>query len=915
MEKKRFLRPVTFLRPALALSMMGLVGCANGSDPEDVTVNVGAVTPVPPANVLGFETPAGWKVSSGTVASSTNAFTQGTAALAVTAPQNYTTLVSVPLSSGLAPLAGLTNAGATVEVDLQLPTSQPNPSYLGALQLYVSVPSRGVNNQYLGQVELTGKQLGTFQTYQFAVTSFVMSKLAGATYSDLTFTIALNAPSGAKGTYLFDNLRTTSPATAQVGSSPSVDVTAQITQAPVVSTPGSATFATGTIQVPQSFHVKVGAAGTGTALFELGLGTTTTVSCTYKASSDGTSYLFGACTTGNVAGDIVSANFARLTLKAASPSAPLTKVRAQLAYNALGDQVGSNLVPPIPTYWGTTLPEINAISMAFTQLQINNPPPVQRFVSLPIPDFAQSTGNGAPLNALDGAAPRPVGDPPFDFKGDLNNSATGAPSGTWDAYYELAGNISTDETNQDFSSHFNATATVGVVVFGSTVPVLSATATVDTNNGGTNAQGSIQPTSTATFQAFVFGEQFENDTWTQQTGFDFSESTTKTIDTPPIQIWIFSVQGGIKATAGIHVNGSLAINGFQVTATPEGSVGVHVFGGISIVVASGGVDVTVQLIDVSIPTVAKALFAVNTDPTVCAVTFDGSVDGSVVLTSLGGSIDLVGTLGICPFCVTDSVNIFHWKGRNLGTIPFPAPFPIQIPGQITTLPASLCAAPVTVVISSPAANAAVPASVPVSAAASATRPPTSQDLNCTSGPCLALPEQVDCSGLTWSSSDPTATFSPSATGCAPFVTFGAGTAGTTQTLTVNAVDRFGEKGTASVSVNVGAAPTGPIPVITSQSGGVFDAFNTTVATMTGTVSGGAGTVTLVWNAVPVAPTTAGPETSTQTLAASTGAVAVTPFEIDALHSSTFTVTLTATDSNGASNVSAPVTVNIQPPPV
>src|SRR5262249_9806337 len=31
--------------------------------------------------------------------------------------------------------------------------------------------------------------------------------LRGATFNDLTFTVALNAPSGATGTYIFDNLR------------------------------------------------------------------------------------------------------------------------------------------------------------------------------------------------------------------------------------------------------------------------------------------------------------------------------------------------------------------------------------------------------------------------------------------------------------------------------------------------------------------------------------------------------------------------------------------------------------------------------------------------------------------------------------------------------------------------------------
>jgi hypothetical protein len=899
---------------AASLSTVGLLGCAGGP-PEpgsDTATSQGALTSVPATSVLGFETPAGWTVSSGTVASSTKAFTQGTAALAVTAPQNYTTLVSAPLASGLAPLAGLTNPGATVEVDVQLPTSQPNPSYFGALQLYVSSPSHGVYNQYLGQSELTGQELGVFQTYQFAVTNLVSTQLAGATYSDLTFTIALNAPAGAKGTYLFDNLRTTSPATAQVGSGPSVDLTASLSLSPAANTPGFATFTTGTIQIPASFHAKTGDAGTGTALFELGLGATTTVSCTYKASSDTTAYAFSTCATGNAVGDIVAANFARLTIKSADPQAPLTKVKAQLAYDALGDQVGSQLIPPIPTFWGTTLAEINAISQAYAQLSLNPAPKAERFVSLPIPDFAQSVGNGAPVNVLNGATPRPVGDPPFDFKGDLNNSSDGSPSGSWDAYYELAGSISTNETNQDFTSHFDATATVGVRVLGDDITVMRALATIDTNNGGTNAQGSVNPTSTATFQAFAFGDQFENDSWTQQTGFKFSESTSQTVQTPPIQIWIFEVRGGVTVSAGVDVTGALALNGFQVTATPNGSVGVTISGGVNILVASGSVDVTVQLIDVTIPTTAIGTFDVDTDPTACHVTFNGNVNGSVVLTSLGGSIDLEAQLGTCPFCLHHSWNIFNWKGRNLGTTPFPAPFPIQIPASITPLPASLCAAPVNVTIAAPLANAAVSPGVPTSAAATASRAPTSRDVSCTNGQCIGLPETVPCSSITWKSSDPTATFSPSAVGCSPFVTFGATTANSTQTLTVIAVDQFGETGSSMVTFNVGPAPVGPQPFITSQVGGDLSAFNTTSATLTGTVSGGSGTITATWNIV----STEGlpPQTITQMVTAALGPVDLPPVEVDVTRDEAFVVTLTVTDSNGVSNTSTPVTLEISTPP-
>src|SRR5204862_277091 len=94
-------------------------------------------------------------------------------------------------------------------------TQQPNAFFFGSVQLLVSVPSRNVNNLFLSQVELTGLPLGTFQTLRFTITDGLRNALRGATFNDLTFTVALNAPSGATGTYIFDNLRVVAAANAE----------------------------------------------------------------------------------------------------------------------------------------------------------------------------------------------------------------------------------------------------------------------------------------------------------------------------------------------------------------------------------------------------------------------------------------------------------------------------------------------------------------------------------------------------------------------------------------------------------------------------------------------------------------------------------------------------------------------------
>jgi hypothetical protein len=87
-----------------------------------------------------------------------------------------------------------------------LPVEQPNPSWFGAAQLYVSAPSLGINNAYLGQHELTGLETGRFHELSYTLPAAIRSSLNGTTYSDLRFTIALNVPSGGTGVYYVDNL-------------------------------------------------------------------------------------------------------------------------------------------------------------------------------------------------------------------------------------------------------------------------------------------------------------------------------------------------------------------------------------------------------------------------------------------------------------------------------------------------------------------------------------------------------------------------------------------------------------------------------------------------------------------------------------------------------------------------------------
>ena len=158
-----------------------------------------------PTTVFGFEKLGRWSFSTGgTVVGLNQNHTQGTASLEVAA-QNYQPLTSEPMSS-------IGTVGPVVLLDILLPTLQGNPNWFGDVQMFVNAPSVGIFNQSLGDVQLTGLPLATWQTLAFQLTSQEISQLSGS-FNDLTFTIALNVSFNETGHYLLDNLRFVQPIT------------------------------------------------------------------------------------------------------------------------------------------------------------------------------------------------------------------------------------------------------------------------------------------------------------------------------------------------------------------------------------------------------------------------------------------------------------------------------------------------------------------------------------------------------------------------------------------------------------------------------------------------------------------------------------------------------------------------------
>ncbi|MBN2804617.1 MAG: hypothetical protein JXR91_16100, partial [Deltaproteobacteria bacterium] len=138
-------------------------------------------------DVLGFEDYHQW---SNSAANSAN-HTQGELSVVVNA-SGWTEVGSTQISS----LGAVKN---TASIDVQVPQG---PMPWGEVRIIVKIPSLGEWYKELGSQSLSGLSGGTFHTLVFDIPQDFQTKMSG-TYTDLTFSVIINGPSGQ---YLLDNL-------------------------------------------------------------------------------------------------------------------------------------------------------------------------------------------------------------------------------------------------------------------------------------------------------------------------------------------------------------------------------------------------------------------------------------------------------------------------------------------------------------------------------------------------------------------------------------------------------------------------------------------------------------------------------------------------------------------------------------
>ena len=806
--------------------------------------------------VMGFENPKGWVVQSSsplTTVAAVSVRTQGSFALALGNPSNPTTLTSAPIAATSPALKGVADGSALLEIDVMPPAGAS-----GSLELALTSPSRGLKAEVLGKVDLQGLHPGIYNTLKFPIPDLARPALGDTAVKDLSFQLVLAAAGETAGSkFLFDNLRVVAVPllTAKLGVTVPPNFGGSVDLVATGATPVQQSFAIAAVQMPQSFRLVKGTAGATSVTLVLGHDGASTYTCTYDpdpSDQTGQSYAVASCTGGIKAGDLVGVNFAELTIVGGTPT---MTIDAQLAKNPIGDLVGSEIIPPMPTFWGhsdacvpapvagkvvTTTAACQAQVAESSQIvtsyfnQVKDSQAAPNWIATPAGSAAIHNGTGL----ADPGGPITTTQSnnfPFDKEGHMNQG------GSFDAYWRLNGdlNFTSDTNTGDSTAHFDATFGGHVVLLGNDVDVMSVNVTADAASGS-------HPTSTGSAHVFLFGQELPGGgSVNASTGFNYNLQESTNFNVFTAVIWIFSIEVDATASASLNATGTLALTGFNLTVDPKVTMGTHIFGGVDIGVASGGVDAKIDLLDVEAPVTAQAGLGINTAPTSCALTINLSLNAKVTVSALGGEIDLVGTLGVCPFCYTDSYTLLKWDPVVKVTQNLFSVGPTSL--AAIPLPVPLCTAPLSVSILSPAVSANTGLTYPLES--------TIAD---------SVSRAIGCNSATWSVT-PAETITTSANGCQVSIQFNNVGA---HTLTLRAVenitDQFGrtiaEAGSASrnlavSSLQTGAFITGASPVPSGKQAPfnnqteTFNIFSLPASIqLTGEFSGAAGPVNLTWTA-------------------------------------------------------------------
>lgn len=150
--------------------------------------------------ILGFENMDLWRFTNGTTGILTNEYkflTEGIASLSVTG-NGYQRLNSPNMSTVLL------YDKSKMNVDVFVGTTQPNPYWIGQLQLYINCPSSGIYEMFIGSINFSSSNIGKFNTISFNLPTSVRNVLRGD-YDDFSISFALNTNYGS-GPYLLDNV-------------------------------------------------------------------------------------------------------------------------------------------------------------------------------------------------------------------------------------------------------------------------------------------------------------------------------------------------------------------------------------------------------------------------------------------------------------------------------------------------------------------------------------------------------------------------------------------------------------------------------------------------------------------------------------------------------------------------------------